>query len=171
MALENAYPPIHFPSGRPLKYTPAQIQDKFVEYVQWCKDNPIRIGTETIGTTTDGRTYGTDTKEDKPRLVSVSGFLVFIGASWVWWKQLDQSKTDFSKVKDFIRAYCEDYQKEMASAGIFNGNIISRLLGLSEKHEVEASGPINVSLVSEKAAEGLKAALASGAAPRKPQNE
>lgn len=136
--IENAYPPVNFPKqGRPLKYTPKQLQEKFEEYVNWCKENPIRVGTETIGTTTDGRTYGTDSKEEKPRLVSIGGFLVFIGSTWDWWKDLDQSKTNFSEVKGFIRAYCEEYQKAMASAGIFNGNIVSRLLGLADKQQTE----------------------------------
>ena len=42
----------------------------------------------------------------------------------------------FSVVKAHITEYCEDYQKEMAAAGIFNANIISRLLGLADKKEL-----------------------------------
>ena len=44
---------------------------------------------------------------------------------------------EFSRVKSSIRTYCEDYQKEMASAEIFNANIISRLLGLADKQMVK----------------------------------
>lgn len=137
MANENLYPPVRF--GKPPKFTPAQLQEKFVEYVQWCKDNPIILGTSVTNTSVDGRTYGADTREEKPRLVSIGGFLVFIGATRRWWGELDGSKQDYSGVKDLIRGFCEEYQKEMASAGIFNGNIISRLLGLADKqqHEVK----------------------------------
>lgn len=170
--IENAYPEVRFNLGRPLKYTPKQLAEKFVEYVHWCKDNPIRVGTETTNTSVDGRNYGSVSVEEKPRLVSIGGFRVFLGVSSRWWTELDESKTqDFSSVKALIHDFCVEYQKEMASNNIFNGNIISRLLGLADKQQVETTAPINVSLDSEKAVEGLKAALASGAAPRKPKDE
>lgn len=172
MANENLYPPVHFPvMGRPLKYTPAKLQEKFVEYVQWCKDNPIVLGTKVSNTSVEGIPYGSVTTEEKPRLVSIGGFLVYIGATRSWWGELDRAKQDFSAVKDLIRGFCEEYQKEMAAANIFNANIISRLLGLADKQQVEATAPINLSLESPKALEGLKAALASGAEPRKPKDE
>lgn len=139
MANENLYPPVHFPTrGRPLKYTPKRLQEKFVEYVKWCKDNPIVIGTEIKNTSVEGIPYGSKTIEKKPRLVSIGGFLVYIGASRRWWGELDDSKQDYSAVKDLIREFCESYQKEMAAAGIFNGNIISRLLGLVDKQQQES---------------------------------
>ena len=47
---------------------------------------------------------------------------------------------EFLKVKEKIKNYCESYQKEMAAAGIFKENIISRLLGLKDKKEVENTG-------------------------------
>ena len=173
--MDNEYliPPVKFADkGRPLKYTPKELAEKFVEYVEWCKNNPIILGTEVKNTSVDGREYGNTTKEMKPRLVSVAGFLVFIGESSRWWGELNDSKRqDFSVVKALIREYCEAFQKEMAANNIFNGNIISRLLGLADKQQVETTAPINVSLDSEKAVEGLKAALASGAAPRKPKDE
>lgn len=134
----NIYPPVNFPKlGRPLKYTPAELQDKFVEYVKWCKDNPIIVGTCVENTSVDGNKYGSTTKEEKPRLVSISGFLVYIGATRSWWGELDRAKEDFSAVKGLIREFCEAYQKEMAATGLFNGNIISRLLGLADKQQVE----------------------------------
>lgn len=135
----SVYPPVRFPvMGRPLKFTPKQIQEKFLEYVQWCKDNPIILKTTVEATSVDGTKYGNDTINTKPRLISIGGFLVFIGATRQWWSDLDDSKTEnFSDIKALIRDFCEEYQKEMASAGIFNGNIISRLLGLVEKQQQE----------------------------------
>lgn len=172
MANENLYPPVRFPErGRPLKFTPAQLAEKFVEYVEWCKNNPIVLGTQVSNTSVDGHPYGSTTTEEKPRLVSIGGFLVFIGSTRSWWGELDRAKQDFSAVKELIRDFCENFQKEMAANGIFNAQIISRLLGLADKQQVETTAPINVSLDSEKAVEGLKAALASGAAPRKPKDE
>lgn len=171
MANNSIYPPVRFNLGRPLKLTPNQLLQKFREYVQWCVDNPIVITSTTSGVSSNGSGYSNETKDEKPRLVSIGGFLVFIGESRRWWGELDNSKRDFSVVKDLVREFCEDYQKEMASANVFNANIISRLLGLADKQQVEATAPINLSLESPKALEGLKAALASGAEPRKPKDE
>ena len=140
---ENIYPEVRAQIGRPLKFKPEQILAKFKEYVQWCKDNPIRLSTTVDAIAANGTHYGNTTAEEKPRLVSRGGFLVFLGASRQWWDQLDTNRTrqqDFLAVKGFIRDFCEEYQKEMASSGLFNGNIISRLLGLADKKQVEATG-------------------------------
>ena len=89
-------------------------------------------------------------------------FLVFIGKTESWWKNLEEGKRaeEFLKVKEKIKNYCENYQKEMAAAGIFKENIISRLLGLKDKQEVENKGEgfkiIVHSEEEKKIVEGLK---------------
>lgn len=141
---ENVYPPFNFALGRPLKYQPEELLAKFQEYVSWAKENPIELGRTEVGSDTGGRPYGKDVIEKKPRLVSIGGFLVYLGATDDWWQSLDRSKkrgAEFSRVKAFVRAYCENYQKEMATMDIFNANIISRLLGLADK--VEHAGDVN----------------------------
>lgn len=67
---------------------------------------------------------------------------MFIGKTESWWKNLEDGKRgeEFLKVKEIIKTYCESFQKEMAAAGIFKENIISRLLGLKDKQEVENTG-------------------------------
>lgn len=158
----DVYPPINF-SWRPLKYTPEQLLEKFQEYVQWAIDHPIETGGKTIVSGGNGadKAWSNETvKEEKtPRLVSIDGFLVHIGGSAAYWSQLDRRRRgeDFVKVKSFIREYCAQYQKEMASAGIFNANIISRLLGLADK--VQHSGEMTVRPIvveSEEQKQGLK---------------
>lgn len=157
----DIYPPINF-SWRPLKYTPEQLLEKFQEYVQWAIDHPIETGGKTVvsGGGSDKQWTNETVKEEKtPRLVSIEGFLVHIGSGPSYWSQLDKSKRgdDFLKVKSFIREYCAQYQKEMASAGIFNANIISRLLGLADK--VQHSGEMTVRpivLENEEQKKGLK---------------
>lgn len=157
MENENLYPPVRFPErGRPLKYTPKRLQEKFVEYVKWCKDNPLVLGTEIHNTSVEGFPYGSSTIEKKPRLVSIGGFLVYIGATRRWWGELDDSKQDYSAVKDLIREFCESYQKEMAAAGIFNGNIISRLLGLAEKKVLDHNATSTIVVRSEEEKEKLE---------------
>lgn len=138
---ENIYPPVRFNLGRPLKYTPKQLAEKFVEYVNWEKEHPIRIKVTETSTSAQGNTYGKESVEEKPRLVSIEGFCIWLGEARRWWDELDnpdaKHRDEFSGVKAKIREYCEKYQKEMASAGFFNANIISRLLGLADRQQVE----------------------------------
>lgn len=135
----DVYMPFNYKLGRPLKYKPEELLFKFQEYVTWAKEHPIPIVRKVTNTTTKGDTYGSDSTEHKPRLVSIGGFLVYLGAVREWWDSLDRGKRgeEFSRVKSSIRTYCEDYQKEMASAEIFNANIISRLLGLADRQMVK----------------------------------
>ena len=142
--ISDMYPPFvyHLEVGRPLSYKPKELLEKFVEYVDWAKAHPIENTYETSGTSFTGDSYGNTNKNLKPRLISIGGFLVHIGKTESWWKNLEDGKRgqEFLKVKENIKTYCESYQKEMAAAGIFKENIISRLLGLKDKQEVENTG-------------------------------
>ena len=141
--ITDIYPPfVYHEVGRPLKYKPHELLEKFVEYIEWAKAHPIENIYETSGTSFSGDSYGNTNKNLKPRLISIGGFLVFIGQTESWWSHLEDGKRgeEFFKVKDKIKNYCESYQKEMAAAGIFKENIISRLLGLKDKKEVENTG-------------------------------
>jgi len=144
MAKDNIYPPFNYTLGRPLKYKPDEMLEKFQDYVSWAKGNPISIEKNVVNTTTKGETYKSDSVETKPRLISIKGFLVFLGAGSDWWQSLDREGAkraeEFSRVKSFIRDYCESYQSEMASADIFNANIVSRLLGLADKKDITSGG-------------------------------
>ena len=68
---------------------------------------------------------------------------MWLGEDDVWWSQLEKGKhgAEFSRVKARVRVYCEEYQKAMASSGVFKENIISRLLGLADKKEVAVDAP------------------------------
>lgn len=138
----DVYMPFKGKLGRPLKFKPEELIEKFREYVTWAKKHPIEIVRKVTSKTTKGDTYGSDTEEKKPRRLSIGGFLVFIGADRNWWNHLDEGKRgeDFLRVKTLIREYCESYQKEMAAAEIFNAQIISRLLGLADKKDITSGG-------------------------------
>lgn len=129
--------PFKSPLGRPLKYTPKQLAEEFVKYAQWCEDHPLEARVRV-----DYAKGFSDTTAYKPRRVSIGGFLVYIGGTWDWWSHLNTRKRgeEFVKVKSSIKEYCETYQKEMASAGLLNANIISRLLGLADKKETKVEG-------------------------------
>lgn len=142
--IKNAYPPFRNPykqKGRPLNYTPEEIAAEFEKYVNWCIDNPIVIERSASGRT-GVYPFTREETETKPRLVSIGGFLVWLGEDERWWSELEKGTfgEEFSKVKARVRVYCEDYQKAMASAGVFKENIIARLLGLADKKAVATEG-------------------------------
>ena len=142
--ISDMYPPFMYAKevGRPLSYKPKELLEKFVDYIEWAKAHPIENVFKTSGVSFSGDSYGNTNTNFKPRLISIGGFLVFIGKTESWWKNLEEGKRseEFLKVKEKIKNYCESYQKEMAAAGIFKENIISRLLGLKDKKEVENTG-------------------------------
>ena len=147
--IKNAYPPFRNPykqKGRPLHHTPEELSAEFEKYVKWCLDNPIVISktiSKTPRSTEGGTAVDIDEVETKPRLIGIGGFLVWLGEDEKWWEKLDKGSTyaeEFFGVKSRIRVYCEDYQKAMASNGVFKENIISRLLGLADKKAVSTEG-------------------------------
>lgn len=138
---DSFYMPFKSPIGRPLKYQPEELVELFAEYVVWCREHPLEAVTTSETRGTENSMKRTD-REMRPRLVSISGFLVYIGGLESWWRQLDNCAQGeiFLRIKEAIGKYCENYQVEMASAGFFKQNIISRLLGLTDKKEVAATG-------------------------------
>ena len=141
--------------GRPLHFTPKQLAEKFGEYVEWCEDNVMVFEEKQKGLQGNGYVDKT-TKTFKQRLISVHGFLVFIGKTKRWWSQLSVGKQGekFSYLKETITEYCEDYQKELAASGHYNANIISRLLGLADKKELTGES-INIIVNSQEEKEKL----------------
>lgn len=141
--------------GRPLHFTPKQLAEKFGEYVKWCEDNVMVFEEKQKGLQGNGYVDKT-TKTFKQRLISVHGFLVFIGKTSRWWGELSNGKhgDKFSVVKTQITEYCEDYQKELAATGHYNANIISRLLGLADKKELTGES-INIIVNSQEEKEKL----------------
>lgn len=145
--LKNIYPPVINPlkrEGRPLHYTPEELAEKFAEYVAWCNEHPIVITRTAKGTTSSPSnapsSFDREEEERKPQMISVKGFLVWLGESVSWWEMLDKDSSfaqEFLSVKSYIRAYCEGNQVYLASAGVFKENIISRLLGLADKQNAD----------------------------------
>lgn len=142
--------------GRPLHFTPKQLAEKFEEYVRWCEDNVMVFEEKQKGLQGNGYVDKT-TKTFKQRLISVHGFLVFIGKTKRWWSQLSEGKhgEKFSYLKESITEYCEDYQKELAASGHYNANIISRLLGLADKKELTGES-INIIVNSQEEKEKIE---------------
>lgn len=136
----DIYPPFVYTFGRPPKYTVKQVAEKFAEYVEWMNAHPYEIETIEKGMTEKG-IINKRKVERRARLLTVQGFVSFIGMTREWWKELDNAKTqDFLPLKAKITDFIEKEQLSGASAGLFKENIVSRLLGLKDKQEIEATG-------------------------------
>ena len=122
--------------GRPRKYTPAQLLKEFETYVNDRWQRPIEIVEKEKGVIGNSRIDKVKTKTI-PHPLSVRDFCVHLGVGECWFRQLPE---DFSSVKSYIQGYLEDYQLKGAQAGVFNANIVSRLLGLADKKDITSGG-------------------------------
>ena len=124
--------------GRPRKFKPIELLEEFKNYIQDRMSNPIIEKEEENGKT--GIHPNCKTKEKKhPQLLSVADFCVFLGCSRNWWNELPD---EFLGVKAHISTYIDNFQLKGASIGVFNANIVSRLLGLKDKTEFSGGGII-----------------------------
>lgn len=124
--------------GRPRKFKPADLLDEFQNYIQDRMSNPIVEKEEESGYA--GKNSSAKTKEKShPQLLSVSDFCVFLGCSRNWWNELPD---EFLGVKSHISTYIDNFQLKGASIGVFNSNIVSRLLGLKDKTELSGGSII-----------------------------
>lgn len=122
--------------GRPRKYTPQQLLKEFEEYVNDRLQRPIEIIETEEGYIGKSRIDKTK-KKTIPHPLSVRDFCVHLGVGDTWWNQLPE---DFSSVKSYIKGFLEDYQLKGAQSGIYNANIVSRLLGLADKKDITSDG-------------------------------
>jgi hypothetical protein len=124
--------------GRPRKFKPADLLDEFQNYIQDRMSNPIVEKEEESGYA--GQNSSAKTKEKShPQLLSVADFCVFLGCSRNWWNELPD---EYLGVKSHISTYIDNFQLKGASIGVFNANIVSRLLGLKDKTEFSGGGII-----------------------------
>lgn len=78
---------------------------------------------------------------------TILGFCLFIGASRNWWNEFRSAQekekdSKFLGVIRYISDMIEMQQIEGAAIGAFNGNIISRMLGLVDKKETEVTATV-----------------------------
>lgn len=124
--------------GKPRKFKPAELLDEFQNYIQDRMSNPIVEKEKESGNT--GQNSSAKTKEKShPQLLSVADFCVFLGCSRNWWNELPD---EYLGVKSHISTYIDNFQLKGASIGVFNANIVSRLLGLKDKTELSGGGII-----------------------------
>lgn len=129
--------------GRPYKFTPEQFQRAWEEYFDHCDNNPW-IKNEAIKS---GEMAGTLVQIPTARPYSEIGFCAYHNLNIKYLAELAETlrnkeeKTDDEEALSYIlaraRAKCYNQKFEGAAVGAFNANIIARVLGLTDKTEID----------------------------------
>lgn len=140
-------------TGRPLSYTPKQICEEFDHYVKDLQETPIEVSV--TYKQAKKRKHGQDETEGEqasqiqtrletfPRCPRVSDFVCrWLGKDMSWWANIANEERNknwkmFSSIKVKISTYCRSVKLDGAEVGIFNAQIVSRELGLTDKQQVE----------------------------------
>jgi len=112
--------------------SPEILLEEFLDYVQFCKDNPwVRQRVVISGK------KGTEiSNEPIEKPVTLGGFMVFCGVGDRYWQNFVQEiaprDENYGSVIDFIKKATREQNIDGAAVGIYNANIISRLHGLAD---------------------------------------
>ncbi|WP_290494493.1 terminase small subunit [Hyphomonas sp. UBA4494] len=111
--------------GRNHAYTPDQLWDEAEKYFERLTDQKA------------ARLYDPVNKTHFLRPPSVLSLCVHLGigeATWYHWKT--NGDKDLLEVINYIETIMRAQQFDGAAVGVFKANIISRMIGLADKHEV-----------------------------------
>lgn len=125
--------------------TPELLWEAACEYFKWCDSHPWHKVEQ-------AKMPGKATKDKNgqpvfpPNIIHIptqrpytlSGFCIYANASEAFWKNFRKNKSlseDFLSIIQSIEEIIRTQQFEGAAVGAFNGNIISRSLGMAEQTE------------------------------------
>lgn len=138
--------------GRELIFSsPDDMLDEAYDYFDWCNSNPWIKKDFVKG----GDMAGTIVDIPTSRPYTIEGLCVHIGICVKTFYNYEE-RNDFLQVVTHIREVIRQNQIEGACVGAYNSNIVSRLLGLSDKQEIEATGGITINVTSKKSKEGIE---------------
>ena len=132
MAGNELWKKIPYP-GRPVKYEPTELWDKFNEYmkyndtVKWPKPDFIKSGP-------DAGKIITLEVQNPP---SIRGFCVFAGITEDTFRDYGKKNEEYSAVCTPIRDIIQEIQISGAATNTFNANIVARWAGLIDKKELD----------------------------------
>ena len=119
--------------GRSKRFaSPEQLWEAACEYFAYCDRTPWKV----IKNKTKGEIKE---KEESPtqRPYSLTGLMAYLDVSKSFWNDFKKgSHEDFSVVITRIENVIRTQQLEGAIVGSFNPNIVSRIIGLSDKQKV-----------------------------------
>lgn len=128
--------------GRPYKYTPEQLEQKFIDYIQWNKSENKFYKRELIKS---GEKAGEIIDIDTTPPLTIVGFCVFCEISTrIFFDWLCDESNELFHISTRIREQIQLNQVSGACLELFNPSIIARLNGLNDTINVntEPSAPI-----------------------------
>ena len=148
--------------GRPRMFdSPQQLLDTANEFMQYIDDNPIIICEQKKGNTIIPKNFEGKLSDINPIVTMprakpyfLESFMAYIGAGINFLNQFEEllkpneNEVDlqFSFVIKYIRSKFTSNKLEGAAAGIFNPTIISRVEGLTDKHDISGDSNMNISV-------------------------
>ena len=112
--------------------TPELLWEAACEYFAYCDKNPWKV----VKDKTKGKNKE---KEESPTQCpyTLTGLMAYLDVSKSFWNDFKKGgHEDFSVVITRIENIIESQQLEGAIVGAFNPNIVSRIIGLSDKQKV-----------------------------------
>lgn len=98
------------------------------------------------------RFYDPISKKHFLRPPSIYGFCVHLGIgerTWYAWQETRADDEDFMQVISYIETMMRVQQFDGAAIGFFKGNIMSRAIGLAQKHEHSGPGGAPIPVEAE----------------------
>lgn len=139
-------------NGRELIYsTPNDLLEKAYGYFKWCDKTPLKRRELVKGGSMSGNIV--DIKMDRP--YTLVGMCVYLGISKRTFDNYEE-REDYLPIATHIREVIQQNQIEGAVVGNYNANIVARLLGLTDKQEVETKGGVTINVTSQKTKDSLE---------------
>lgn len=120
--------------GKEKKYTPSELWEGFLAYMQWVADNPW-LQNQVL------QKVGQIIKVPTERPMTILGFCLHIDIARQTFENYEK-ESDYLDIITRIRDTIYTQKFEGAAVGAFNANIIARELGLADKQQTEHSGVI-----------------------------
>ena len=123
------------------------------DYFKWCEENPLE---EDKVFSYEGDTFHDSVS--KVRAFTIGGLALFIGVTSKTWETWRANRQDLSPIIEWAEETIKQQKFVAAAAGLLNANIISRELGLADKHEHTGAGggpiaTINGDMTAQEAAD------------------
>lgn len=128
--------------GKPRKYTAEKLLEKFVEYIEDCEKNPIKVATRLVGKKMNGEKNSQEqsiTTIQRP--LTISGFCVYAGiGNWHQYRKDNMDRDDnYRSVFHAIELAVRANQIEGGLTKVYDGNLAARLNGLNDATNLSVS--------------------------------
>lgn len=130
--------------GRKLRYSPEQLAEEFIKYIEDLEENQIEVETNYRYQTSNDERRQQRRTQRYARPPKILDFVTrWLGMTHQWWYALPNGKqgSRYAAVIERITQYCYDTKFDGAVVGLYNANIIARDLGL--KDNIAVSKPTN----------------------------